>query len=89
MSRVLLTADDAGASTEVNERIEEACDRGFVNSVSFLTNTEAFSDAVSRFSARGEVRRSVHLNVVEGRPLALTSASPLVDDDGHFKFQAV
>ena len=27
--------------------------------------------------------------LVEGRPLALTSASPLVDDDGHFKFQAV
>ena len=55
MTRVLLTADDAGA----------------------------------RFAARGEVRSSVHLNVVEGRPLALTSASPLVDDDGHFKFQAV
>ena len=86
--RIFLTADDAGASTEVNDRIEEACDRGFVNSVSFLTNTEAFSDAVSRFAHRGEVRRSVHLNVVEGRPLALTSASPLVDDDGYFKYQA-
>ena len=88
MSRVLLTADDAGASAEVNDRIEEACDRGFVNSVSFLTNTEAFPDAVARFAARGEVRRSVHLNVVEGRPLALTTASPLVDGDGYFKYQA-
>ena len=56
--------------------------------MSFLTNTEAFSDAVSRFAHRGEVRRSVHLNVVEGRPLALSSASPLVDDDGYFKYQA-
>ena len=88
MSRVLLTADDAGASAEVNDRIEEACDRGFVNSVSFLTNTEAFPDAVTRFAARGELRRSVHLNVVEGRPLALTAASPLVDGDGYFKYQA-
>lgn len=88
MSRVLLTADDAGASVEVNDRIEEACERGFINSVSFLTNTEAFADAVQRFSPRGEVRRSVHLNVVEGRPLALTSDSPLVDEDGYFKYQA-
>ena len=88
MSRVLLTADDAGASVEVNDRIEEGCERGFINSVSFLTNTEAFADAVQRFSPRGGVRRSVHLNVVEGRPLALTSSSPLVDDAGFFKYQA-
>lgn len=83
-----LTADDAGASIEVNERIEAATRDGYVNSVSVLTNTQGFDDAVARFAGRTDLRLSLHLNLVEGVPLALDNTSPLVAANGNFRFQA-
>ena len=85
---LFLTADDAGASVEVNERIEAATQNGYVNSVSILANTEGFDDAVGRFAQRTDLRLSLHLNVVEGVPLTLDTSSPLVAASGNFKFQA-
>lgn len=83
----LFTADDAGASVEVNEAIRRACTEGHVNSVAFLVNLTDFEDARERIAP--VVReRSVHLNLVEGRPLALDPSSPLVDRDGWFAHQS-
>lgn len=84
---VLITADDAGASLEVNEAIRVACTDGHVTSVAFLVNLPDFGDAVERV-APCVSHHSVHLNLVEGRPLALGPDSPLVDDAGWFRYQA-
>jgi chitin disaccharide deacetylase len=83
---LLITADDAGASIEVNDAIRQSCVNGHVNSVAFLVNLPDFSDAVERV-APCVPHHSVHLNLVEGRPLALTSESPLVDESGWFRYQ--
>ncbi|MDO8310263.1 MAG: ChbG/HpnK family deacetylase [Actinomycetota bacterium] len=83
--RLYLTADDAGSSPEVNAAIARACTVGYVNSVSYLVNLPAFDEAVDLVGSIPHVRRSLHLNAVEGRPMALTRASPLVDDDGFFR----
>lgn len=83
---LLITADDAGASLEVNESIRRSCTEGHVNSVAFLVNLPDFDDAVERVApCVGE--RSLHLNLVEGRPMALAPDSPLLDSEGWFRFQ--
>jgi chitin disaccharide deacetylase len=84
---MLFTADDAGASPQVNEAIRGACTAGRVNSVAYLVNLPGFDDAVDRLSGTG-AGRSLHLNLVEGRPLALAADSPLLDADGYFAFQS-
>lgn len=84
---LLITADDAGASIEVNEAIRRSIVEGHVNSVAFLVNLPATEDAFDRVGPRIG-HRSVHLNFVEGRPLALESDSPLLDSEGWFKYQA-
>jgi chitin disaccharide deacetylase len=84
---MLFTADDAGASPQVNEAIRRACTEGRVNSVAYLVNLPWFADAVERMSGTG-TQRSLHVNLVEGRPLALAPDSPLVDADGFFARQS-
>lgn len=84
---LLITADDAGASLEVNEAIRRSCVDGYVNSVAFLVNLPDVHDAVERVGPRVS-ERSLHLNFVEGRPLALGSDSPLVDAEGWFRHQS-
>jgi hypothetical protein len=80
---VHLTADDAGISSTVNHAILRACQAGYVTSVSFLVNLPAFEEARDLLGDL-PIRRTAHLNAVEGRPLALTSSSPLVDAHGYF-----
>ena len=83
---LLITADDAGASVEVNESIRRSCTEGHVNSVAFLVNLPDYVDAVERV-APCVTERSLHVNLVEGRPLALAADSPLLDGEGWFRFQ--
>lgn len=80
---VHLTADDAGISRSVNRAIHRACTLGHVTSVSFLVNLPDFAEARDLIGPL-PVRRTAHLNAVEGRPLVLGPDSPLVGSDGYF-----
>jgi len=78
-----LHADDMGLSAGINAGIVEAIDRGFVRSVSLISNGWAVEAAVRALHDRPHVRVSLHLNLLEGEPAASMSEVPdLVDAEG-------
>jgi len=84
--RVVVNADDFGASREVSEGIEACMGAGVVTSTTILANQPGTEDALERAAARsrGAEARScsfgVHLNLCEGP--ALTGRSSLTDAAG-------
>lgn len=70
MKRLVVTADDFGASTEINEAVERAHHDGVLTAASLMVGEPAASDAVER--ARGMPRLGVGLHV------ALTNARPVL-----------
>lgn len=86
MKRMLRHADDLGISPGVTERIFAACDAGAIDSVSLVPNGLAFDSAVRGLLARPGIIVSLHLNLVEGRPVCSPGEVPaLVDSDGYFR----
>lgn len=82
-------ADDFGVTIEQSERILDCYQNGVLNSISVLPNTPALReslDALNRMDPDGtQIRRVLHLNFVEGRPLAGAENVPdLVDNSGYF-----
>ena len=67
-------ADDFGVTTEQSERILDCCQNGVLNSISVLPNTPVLGEALeilNRVDPDGtRIRRVLHLNFVEGKPLA-------------------
>jgi len=83
--KLIVSADDFGASRGVTDTILEAVDHGVVNSVSVLPNGVAFDYAMDAYRRRPDLRLSAHLNFVEGAPLSPAESVPdLVGDDGRF-----
>ena len=83
--RLIITADDFGASLQVNDAVERAHREGVLTAASLMVAAPAAADAVAR--ARGMPRLGVglHLVLVEGRPALPPQALPhLVDSAGHF-----
>jgi predicted glycoside hydrolase/deacetylase ChbG (UPF0249 family) len=83
MKRLIVTADDLGASVKRNEGILEAHRRGIVTSASLLANGAAFDHAVELARSNPELEVGLHLNLSEGRPLA-AGHQTLVDANGEF-----
>lgn len=82
----VISADDLGASVGVTDHILDAADRGLLTSVSVLANGTAAEYALEETRRRRELRVSLHLNFVEGRPIAPVAEVPLlVDGDGVFR----
>ena len=91
-----LHADDIGASIGITDSIMlmvKFADRNSLNAgVSVLANMEAFDYAMHDLKPFPNVNTSLHLNFIEGRPLAKTeSVSHLVDSEGFFNqsFQSI
>lgn len=80
-------ADDFGVSLEQSERILACCRDGALNSISIIPNTSDLSGALElldKADDKGEIRRVLHLNFVEGKPLAGADKVPLlVDGEGY------
>lgn len=82
-------ADDFGVTAEQSGRILSCCQNGALNSISVLPNTSALRESLeilNRTDPGGTaVRRVLHLNFVEGKPLAGEGNVPdLVDGTGYF-----
>lgn len=82
-------ADDYGVTAEQSERILDCYRNGRLNSISVLPNTPALGEALevlNRADPDGtDIRRVLHLNFVEGKPLAGAENVPqLVDSTGCF-----
>ena len=81
---IYFCADDYGISKEYNRCIEECVQKGILNKVSILPNGE-IDNFVEKFSTQN-VLLTLHLNVVEGRPLSPSEdVRLLIDEEGNFK----
>lgn len=85
---VYFCADDYGMSTCGNSRIESCLENGVLNKVSVLPNGE-ITDFKNRLQNRNATL-SLHINLVEGRPLSNPKdISLLISDNGYFKYSFI
>jgi len=85
-----VTADDFGASPEVNRAVEQAHRDGILTCASLMVGAPAADDAVARARALPSLRVGLHLVLVCGRPVLPPAAVPdLVGPDGRFSERLV
>lgn len=81
-------ADDFGVSIEQSEKILACFTNGALNSISILPNVPDLKGAhilLEKTDTKCELRRVLHLNFVEGKPLAGADKVPLLTNDrGYF-----
>jgi len=82
MGKAVTHADDFGASAGVNAAIIRSIEEGCVRSVSLLANGAAFDEAVRYLHARPDIAVTLHLNLIEGRPLAAHPDGLLIAANG-------
>lgn len=86
MKRLIVTADDFGASIEVNEAVEQAHRNGILTAASLMVAGNAVADAVARARALPGLGVGLHVVLVEGRPVLPPERIPaLVDASGSFR----
>ena len=84
--RLIVTADDFGASREVNEAVELAYREGVLRAASLMPSAPGAADAVRRARANPGLRTGLHLVLVEGRPaLPARDLPDLTGPDGFFR----
>ena len=85
LKRVIVTADDFGISTPVNEAIEDAYRHGILTTTCLMVGAPAADDAVQRAKQIPQMGVGLHLVIVRGRPILPASQVPdLVDALGRF-----
>lgn len=90
MKGLIVTADDFGASREVNEAVEMAYRRGVLTTASLMVAGPAAADAVERARRMPGLRVGLHVVLVEGAPVMPPNALPdLVDGAGKFRTDMV
>jgi hopanoid biosynthesis associated protein HpnK len=90
MKRLIVTADDFGASIEVNEAVERAHRQGILTAASLMVMGDAAGDAVRRAKTMPTLGVGLHLVLVEGRPALPPPQVPaLVGSDGRFRTDMV
>lgn len=86
MKTLIVTADDFGAATEVNEAVECAHQDGVLTCASLMVTGAAASDAVARARRLPMLGVGLHLVLVEGTPALPPERLPdLVGSDGKFR----
>jgi hopanoid biosynthesis associated protein HpnK len=84
--RLIVTADDFGASVPVNEAVEAAFSHGVLRAASLMVAAPGCADAVARARRLPGLRVGLHLVLVEGRPALPADQLPdLVGADGFFR----
>ena len=87
MNKLTIHADDFGISKVHSNTILACIEHGAINSVSIIVTTDVDRDDIAAISSYGKnVALRLHVNLVEGKPLLLSTESPLVDDNGEFKY---
>ena len=86
MKRLIVTADDFGASIAVNDAVEQAHRQGILTCASLMVAGEAAADAAARARTVPTLGVGLHLVLVDGRPvLPIVAVPDLVDQDGRFR----
>ena len=88
--KLIVTADDFGASHEVNAAVEQAHRDGVLTAASLMVAGDAAADAVERGRRLPRLGVGLHLVLVEGRPILPPEQIPaLVDSSGQFRTDMV
>ena len=83
LKRLIVTADDFGASTLVNEAVEQAHRAGILTTTCLMVAGAAAEDAVWRAKRLPKLRVGLHVVVVDGPPTLAPDVIPsLVGRDG-------
>src|SRR5471032_3146050 len=69
---LILTADDFGLHTRVNEAVERAHRNGVLSSASLMVAGDAAADAVERARRLPTLRVGLHVVLADGRPSSPT-----------------
>ncbi|MDQ2083273.1 hopanoid biosynthesis-associated protein HpnK [Xanthobacteraceae bacterium Astr-EGSB] len=86
MNRLVVTADDFGLATEVNEAVERAHRDGILTAASLMVAAPAVADAVARAKKMPSLKVGLHLVLVEAKPALPAERVPdLVGPDGYFR----
>jgi predicted glycoside hydrolase/deacetylase ChbG (UPF0249 family) len=67
--QIIVNADDFGMAKGINYGIVKCIQYGIVKSVSVITNTPAFIDAIKRIRKFPKVSIGIHLNLLRGKPV--------------------
>ena len=83
---LIITADDFGASKNINEGIKFAAENKAINSISVLSNfNESLSDLKEISDNNSDIGIGVHLNIITGKPILDAEQVPsLVTANGSF-----
>ncbi len=85
MKRLIITADDFGASVPINEAVEKGHRHGVLSAASLMVGAPAMADAVERARRLPSLGVGLHLTLVDGRPVLPPRQIPsLVEPDGRF-----
>jgi chitin disaccharide deacetylase len=86
LKRLIVTADDFGAATQVNDAIESGHRNGILSAASLMVSAPAAADAVARARLLPKLRVGLHLVLTDGAPtLPAASLSRLVDSGGRLR----
>ncbi len=81
----IITADDFGLATAVNEAVESAHRSGVLTAASLMVGAPAAADAARRAHANPGLRVGLHLTLCDGQAVLPRRQIPdLVDDDNRF-----
>ena len=83
---LIITADDFGASKNINEGIKIAADKKAITAISVLSNfSESFSELKQLSLNHPEIGIGLHLNIITGKPILGPDQIPsLVSSSGRF-----
>ncbi len=88
--RLIVNADDLGATQRVNTAVFALMASGRIRSATLLANGRAFDEAVSRIGDFPHCSFGVHLNVATRMPVGPASElAPILGTDGQFRVAAV
>ena len=83
---LIITADDFGAATEVNDAVAIAHGEGVLTAASLMVAAPAAAEAVAMAKATPCLAVGLHLVLTDGRPVLAASQIPhLVDRNGRFR----
>ena len=84
-TKLIIHADDFGVSKSVTDNICSTFDNGILTSTSIIPNGHAFRYAMKEYNFRSKLNLSIHINLVEGKPLSPSDdVSLIIGPNGEF-----
>jgi hopanoid biosynthesis associated protein HpnK len=85
MKQLIITSDDFGLSSGVNQAVEQAWQKGILTNASIMPGGAAFDEAVKIARRNPGLEVGLHLTLVQGKAVLPQSEIPgLVDKTGYF-----